>query len=246
MTMPVALQMYSVRDKTEKDMLGTLEKVAEIGYKGVEFAGFMDVPAKSMKARLESLGLKPVGSHTSMKLLKENLDEAIAYNLEIGNQYIICPFNSYESREDYLRTAAFLEETGKKCRAAGLRLGYHNHDFEFKRYDGEYGFDILFGKTTPENLVAELDTGWAFNAGADPVEYLGRYKGRCPLIHVKDFLTRGERTFAEIGMGIIDIGAIIKAAAAAGTEWAIVEQDATSLPTLESVEISFNNLKKIL
>lgn len=245
MTLPVAVQLYSVRDNTEKDMPGTLKKIAEIGYKGVEFAGFMGIPAKKLKAELDSLGLKAVGSHTPMQLLKEKLDEQIEYNLEIGNKYVICPWHSFEGREDYVRAAGFFEETGKKCRAAGLQFAYHNHDFEFKELDGEYGFDILM-KASPEYVAAELDTGWAFFAGADPAAYLGKLKGRCPLIHVKDFKNTTEKSYTEVGTGIVDIGSIIKAAEGAGTEWAIVEQDATSLPTLESVKISFNNLKKFL
>jgi sugar phosphate isomerase/epimerase len=246
MKLPIALQLYSVRGDTERDMLGTLEKVAGMGYTGVEFAGFGDIPAKKMKAELEKLGLKAVASHTRIQLLKEKLDEAIEYNLEIGSKYIICPSNKYEAREDFLQTARLLDEVGEKCRAAGLRLGYHNHDFEFKTYDGEYGLDILFRNTKPDNLAAEIDSGWAFYAGVDPAEYIGGYRGRCPLVHVKDFLTRGERSFTEIGSGIVDIGAVIRAAEAAGAEWLIVEQDASSRPMLESVKICFDNLSKLL
>lgn len=245
MKLPIALQLYTIRDETEKDMLGTLEKVAGMGYTGVEFAGFGGMTAKEMKAALAKLGLTGFASHTGIKLLKERLDEEIEYNLEVGCKYIICPFNSYESREDYLRTAEFLNETGEKCRAAGLQFGYHNHDFEFKTYDGEYGLDILLRETSPKNLIVEIDTGWAFYAGIDPAVYIAKYKGRCPLLHLKDFLTRGERTFTEIGNGIIDTTSIIQAAKAAGTEWLIVEQDVSSLTSLESAKICFDNLSKL-
>lgn len=246
MNLPVALQLYSVRDETEKDMLGTLEKVAGMGYTGVEFAGFGNIPARKMKAELARLGLKAVASHTGLQLLREKLDKEIEYNLEIGNKYIICPYNTYETKEDFLETAAFLNETGEKCRAAGLQLGYHNHDHEFRIFDGEYGLDILLHIASPKNLVAEIDSGWVFYAGIDPAEYIVKYKGRCPLIHIKDFLTRSEKSYTEIGNGIVDISAIIKAAETAGTEWLIVEQDASSRSTLESVKICIDNLTKLL
>lgn len=246
MKLPIALQLYSVRDETEKDMLGTLKKVAGMGYTGVEFAGFGGIPAGQMKAELAALGLKPIANHTGIKLLKERLEEEIEYNLEVGIKYIICPFNSYESKEDYLKTAAFLSETGEKCKASGLQLGYHNHAFEFTAYDGEYGLDILYRETSAGNLTAEIDSGWVFFAGVDPAEYILKYKGRCPLIHVKDFLTKGERTFTEIGNGIIDMKAIISAAEAAGTEWLIVEQDVSSRTSLESAKICIDNLSKLL
>lgn len=245
MKLPIALQLYSVRDETEKDMLGTLGKVAGMGYTGVEFAGFRGIPAKEMRAELSKLGLKAVASHTGLQLLKEKLDEEIEYNLEIGNKYIICPMNKCEPMDEFLKAAEFFNTVGEKCRANGLSFGYHNHDFEFQKVNGEYYLDALFSRVSPANLTAEIDTGWVFYAGIDPAEYIGKYKGRCPLIHVKDFLTRGERTFTEIGNGIIDTRAIIKAAEAAGTEWVIVEQDHSSRSTLESAKICFDNLSKL-
>ena len=246
MKLPIALQLYTVRDETEKDMRGTLEKVAGMGYTGVEFAGFGGISAQKMKAELAKLGLKAVASHTGIQLLREKLDEEIEYNLEIGCKYIVCPSNRCESMDEFLKISEFFNTVGEKCRANGLRFGYHNHDFEFKKVDGEYYLDVLFSRVSPANLAAEIDTGWVFYAGIDPAEYISKYKGRCPLIHVKDFLTRGERSFTEIGNGIIDTRAIIEAAEAAGTEWLIVEQDASSRSTLESAKICFDNLSKLV
>jgi sugar phosphate isomerase/epimerase len=245
MKLPIALQLYTIRDETEKDMLGTLEKVAGMGYTGVEFAGFGGISAKEMKAGLGKLGLKAIASHTGIKLLKEKLDEEIEYNLEVGCKYIICPSNNCEPMDDFLNISEFFDTVGEKCRSNGLIFGYHNHDFEFEKVDGEYYLDALFSRVSPKNLVAEIDTGWAFYAGIDPAVYIAKYKGRCPLLHLKDFLTRGERTFTEIGNGIIDTSSIIQAAKAAGTEWLIVEQDVSSLTSLESAKICFDNLSKL-
>lgn len=246
MKLPIALQLYSVRDETEKDMPGTLEKLAAMGYTGVEFAGFGGIPAQEMRAKLAGLGLKAVASHTGINLLKERLDEEIEYNLEIGSKYIICPSNRCEPMDDFLKITDFFDKVGEKCRANGLRFGYHNHDFEFLKVNDEYYLDALFAGISPENLAAEIDAGWVFYAGIDPAEYIGRYKGRCPLIHVKDFLTRGERSFTEIGNGIVDNGAVVRAAEAAGAEWLIVEQDVSSRSTLESAKICFDNLSKLI
>ena len=245
MKLPIALQLYSVRDEMEKDVVGTLKKVADIGYKGVEFAGFWNLSATQLKKALDDFGLTAVGSHTDIKLLSGNLDEVVEYNLTIGNKYVVCPFNRYESKKDYIEASKLYNEIGEKLRAGGLKFLYHNHDFELKKYDGEYGLDILFKGVKTGNMEAEIDSGWVFYAGVDPVAYVKSYTGRCPLIHIKDFTSIDGRNYTEIGKGIVDVKAIAEAAADAGTKWLIVEQDETSIPTLESVRISFENLKKI-
>lgn len=245
MNLPIALQLYSIRDEMEKDFTGTLKKVADIGYKGVEFAGFGGLSAAKLREVLDSLGLAVVGSHTGVDQLSEKLDEVIEYNLALGNKYIVCSYCKLESIEDIIKFSKFFNEVGEKLRARGLEFLYHNHDFEFKKYDGEYGLDILFKGAKSENLAAEIDSGWVFFAGIDPAAYVKSYKGRCPLVHIKDFLTAGTRSFTEIGNGIIDVKAIAAAAVEAGTKWLIAEQDESSIPTLESVRISFENLKKL-
>lgn len=245
MNLPIALQLYSVRDEMEKDFIGTLKKVADIGYKGVEFAGFGNLPAVQLKEALADLGLTPVGSHTGVDLLSEKLDEVIEYNLTLGNKYIICPYNKYESKEDIIKASQFYNETGEKIRARGLEFLYHNHDFEFNKFDGEYGIDIIFKGIKSGNMAAEIDAGWVFYAGIDLAAYINSYTGRCPLIHIKDFLSIDNKNFTEIGNGIVDVKAIAAAAVEAGTKWLIVEQDECSIPSLESVRISFENLKKM-
>ncbi len=245
MSLPIALQLYTVRDETAKDFIGTMEKVAAMGYAGVEFAGFGDVPAAKMRAALGRLGLKAAGSHTGLDLLRDRLDEVIEYNLEIGNKYVVCPWATYQTKEDYINMAKFLEQTGVKCREKGLQLAYHNHDFEFNSFDGEYALDILYRETSPGNLAAEIDTCWVFYAGVDPVGYIEKYKGRCPLIHLKDLKEKGEKEFIEVGDGVIDITAIAGAAEKAGAQWLIVETDICPRPTLESAKISLENLKRM-
>lgn len=243
--LPVALQLYSVRDELARDFIGTLEAVADIGYSGVEFAGFGGVPAIQVKNALDNLGLAAVGSHTSLNLLTEDLEAVIEYNRILGNRYIICPYNTYKSKEDFVKAAELYNETGEKIRAQGLEFLYHNHDFEFEKYDGEYGLDIIFKGAKPENVAAEIDSGWVFYAGVDPVGYIKSYTGRCPLVHIKDFKSTSGRSFTEVGTGIADIEAIAAAAVEAGTKWLVVEQDESAMPSFDSVRLSLENLKKM-
>jgi sugar phosphate isomerase/epimerase len=245
MKLPVAIQLYSVRDAMEKDFAGTLRKIADLGYKGVEFAGFGGFSAVQIRDLLKELGLTPAGSHTGIDALRDNLDEIIEYNLTIGNKYIICPYNQYKSKEEYISAAKFYDECGEKIRARGLEFLYHNHDFEFMKFDGEYGLDIIFKNVKPENVGAELDLGWIFYAGIDPAAFLRSFKKRCPLVHIKDFLSAGEKTFTEIGNGLVDTKGIAAAAVETGVEWLIVEQDVSNITSMESARINLENLKKI-
>ena len=245
MRLPVAVQLYSIRDEVVKDFIGALEKVAEIGYNGVEFAGFGDVPAAKMKAALDRLGLKAVGSHTGIDLLVNKLDEVMEYNLEIGNKYIVCPYDKRDSREGYMELAKLYTGIGEKCRDKGLQFCYHNHAHELQKYDGEYALDTLFANTCPDLLKAEIDTFWVYYAGLDPVEYVRKYTGRCPLLHLKDMEAGEARDFAEVGNGIINIKGLVDVAGEIGTEWLVVEQDRCKRPPLESIKISFDNLKAL-
>lgn len=245
MNIPVAVQLYTLREETEIDFVGTLKKVAEIGYKGVEFAGFGGFKASELKAILLNLGLKPAGAHIGIEELSNNLNEIIAYNLELGNRYIVCPYANFENKEAYINMAAELDKIGKKLKSVGLELCYHNHAHEFTSYDGEYGLDIIYKGTEAENLKAEVDTYWVAYAGLDPAEYLKKYALRTPLVHIKDMENSENRDFTEIGNGILDIKAIAKQAIENEAEWLIVEQDVCKRPTLESVKISFESLKKM-
>lgn len=246
MSIPVAVQLYTLRDALKEDFMGTLEKVAEIGYQGVEFAGFGGFDALELKAKLETLNLKPAGAHISLDELKSNLQEIIKYNLQLGNKYIVCPWASFTKREDYIDLAKTLDNIGKELKEAGLHLCYHNHAHELDLYDGEYALDILFNQVDSEYLKAEIDTYWVTYAGLDAIEYMKKYSGRTPLIHIKDMAATKEREFTEIGNGTIDIKSISEQTKNNGAQWLIVEQDICKRNPIESVKISFDNLKKIM
>jgi sugar phosphate isomerase/epimerase len=247
MSLPIALQLYSIKDETEKNFTEALRKVAKIGYTGVEFAGYGGLSSSELKALLQELGLKACGSHVSLEELTKNIDSVIEYNLEIGNPYIICPWAAYSNKEDYENMAKTLNALAIKCKAKGILFGYHNHGHEFQEFQGEYGLDIIYKETDSELVKAEIDTYWVQHAGLNPVEYIKKHAGRCDLIHIKDMeIVDGERRSTEVGNGIMDFKTIIKEAEGQGTKWLIVEQEFFNKSSLESVEIGYRNLKKLL
>ncbi|MGM1046407.1 MAG: sugar phosphate isomerase/epimerase family protein [Bacillota bacterium] len=248
--MGIGLQMYTLRDETAQDFRGTLRKVAELGYEGVEFAGYGDIPAEEMKTLLQELGLKAIGSHVGIELLREDLQKEIDYLKTIGAKYMMCPYVAPEDREDaegWKNLFAFLEEVGAEARKQGLIFGYHNHAFEFEaEVDGEFVFDAMYSTTSPDAVQVEMDVCWVQFAGQDPLAYIPKYAGRLPLLHLKDFSkdAEGNMQTLELSQGSVDLPAVIKASSDAGTEWLIVEQDVCQNPPLQSVSNSLNWLKE--
>jgi sugar phosphate isomerase/epimerase len=238
--------MYTVREEMAKDFTDTLRKVAEIGYKAVEFAGTGGMEAKDLRALLDDLGLQVCGSHMGVDALTEKLDETIEFNLAVGNPFLVCPGIPEEMRNSadaWRKTAALFDAAGAKAREHGLLVAYHNHDKEFQQFDGAYGLDILLNNSTAGNVGAELDVFWAKYGGVDPVAYMKTQPGRIALLHLKD-MAQDEKSFAEVGEGILDFQGIFAQAEAAGAQAYIVEQDTCTRPPLESVKISLDNLKK--
>ena len=244
MGIPVALQLYTVRDECAKDFSGTLEKVAKMGYAGVEFAGYGGYSAADLKARLEKLGLMPVGSHVDLSLLEKDLNAVISFCGELGSTYIVCPHADIKDAAGVEKYASAFNAYGERIQAAGMEFCYHNHSHELAKVDGGFALDLLFSKTDPSLVEIELDTCWIHAAGADPVAYIERYAGRCPVIHVKDIKGDG-KTLTEVGTGVVDVKAIVRAAEKNAVEWLVVEQDACDKPSLESARISLENLKKM-
>ncbi|MBO1005324.1 sugar phosphate isomerase/epimerase family protein [Pseudogracilibacillus auburnensis] len=245
-TIPVAVQMFTLREESEKDFAGTLKKVAELGFDGVEFAGYGGLDVKEVRALLDEYGLKAAASHVGLDQLQNNLDQVIEEQKILGSEYVVCPYLLEDQRneESYKALIPFLEEAGEKCRQEGLTLCYHNHDFELEKLsDGRFALQAIFEDTTPENVQAEFDVYWLTKAGENPVEWIERYKDRTPLIHLKDMTTDEEQFFAELGTGGVNIEAVMEAGKEIGAKWFVVEQDATRKTPFESIEISINYLK---
>ncbi|MFA9457965.1 sugar phosphate isomerase/epimerase family protein [Halalkalibacter sp. AB-rgal2] len=248
-TIPVAVQLFTLREECEKDFAGTLKKVAELGFNGVEFAGYGGMSAQEVKALLDELGLKAASSHVPLDQLQNNLDQVIEDQKTLGSKYVVCPFLMPDQRteEHYQALIPFLEEAGVKCQSEGITLCYHNHDFELERLeDGRMALEAIFDDTSEENVQTELDIYWLTKAGETPTKWIDRYKGRTPLVHLKDMTTDDERFFAELGTGGVDIEAVLAKGEEANVEWWVVEQDVSRKTPFESIEISINYLKKKL
>ena len=245
---PVAVQMYTLREESAKDFAGTLKRVAELGFDGVEFAGYGGLTAQEVKALLDELGLQAAGSHVPLEELENNLPGAIEYQKILGSKYIVCPYlmPDRRSEEDYKALISQLNHVGEKCRSEGITLCYHNHDFELELLsDGRTALQTIFDETNPENVQTELDVYWLTKANQKPVEWINRYQYRTPLIHLKDMTTDEEQFFAELGTGGVDLESILNIGEQAGVQWWVVEQDVSRLTPLESIEISIKYLKSL-
>ncbi len=240
-----ALQLYSVRDLMQEDPLKTLEETAKAGYDGVEFAGFFDIPAETMKAKLDEVGLEVCGSHTALELMEKDFDAVLDYNEIIGNNLIIIPYIDPELRtkDYYIELAEKMNDYAKRCKARGFTLAYHNHDFEFKIFDGVTGYDMLIEGTDPQLVKFQVDMGWVSYSGLDTQDFIEKYGHRIIDIHVKQFKEVGSKEGTEVDRGMVDYKPIIKAYQDLGVEWFIVEQENFDIPMLESIGISCQALK---
>jgi sugar phosphate isomerase/epimerase len=246
----IGLQMYTVRERTSADMIGTLKELAEIGYTAVEFAGYGGVPVTDLKATLDDLGIRAFAAHVGLDQFQSRFDGVVDDLKTLGAEFAIVPYVAPEQRTglfgDLDALASTFNDWGARCRDAGVRFAYHNHDFEFAPGSTGNGtlLDDLLGATDPSLVNLELDAFWAAYAGFDPLAVIAQYAGRIPLLHAKDMAPGDQKADAPVGDGILPWRHIIDAADAAGTEWYIVEQDhpqdamadvATSLRALENL-----------
>jgi sugar phosphate isomerase/epimerase len=267
---PIGLQLYTVRDAMEKDLDGTLAKVAAIGYKNVELAGFsmeggeilyFNHSPKALRAALDRNGLSAVSTHVNYKsLAPENFAKVIEISQLLGHNYIVNPWIDEEVRKQadgWQRTADTFNHAGEMSQKSGMQFAYHNHWFEFLAVDGKLPYDILLAETDPKLVKMEMDLCWIEVAGGDPVKYFSRYPGRFPLVHVKDMKTiapvpaSGGQNLGDsldqmtsVGSGVIDWKHIFAHAEAAGIKYYIVEHDKPKEP-FDSISISYAYLEKL-
>lgn len=237
-SLQVALELYTVRDEANHDFVGTLRRVAQIGYAGVEFSGYGNLAAQELSALLAETGLSVAGTHLRLDALQgEQLDESIQYSKNIGCACIVLPWlaNEWRTVEGIRSLAPRMNAIGQRCQEQGITFAYHNHDFEFARVDGGYLFDQLLQATDPSLVKIELDVYWAAYADVDPVAFLQAHADRIALIHLKDMAP--DRSMTEVGKGILDMQGIC-AFAQARSLWGIVEHDHPQIPSLESARIS--------
>ncbi|MCL2839306.1 MAG: sugar phosphate isomerase/epimerase [Defluviitaleaceae bacterium] len=178
------IQLYSLKDVIFNDFVGTLKRVKDIGYTGVEFFGgfFGEMEAKELKKLLEDIGLEPISAH----LHSAQIPDIIPYAAELGLKYLIDPMAHFNTYEEALEMAKTFNEVGKKCKEAGIQFGYHNHRHEFLESPDGYLMDTIIKNTNPDWVCVELDVGWTVCAGADAVAFINKHAGRIKLIHVKE------------------------------------------------------------
>lgn len=237
---PVALQLFTLREEADKDFKGTLRKVAEMGFDGVELAGHGGLDILEVKEALQSCGLQAISSHVPLADLRNDLKKVLEEQLELGVKFIVCPYLTEEER-DYALLISDLNAIGKRCHEAGLTLCYHHHDFEvLTEYNGRPALSSILEETS---VKAELDVYWLTYAGENPPKWIERYHP--PLVHLKDMTTDGERFFAELGTGGVDLEPVFSLEESANIQWWIVEQDASKTSPIESVRKSMDYLKQI-
>ncbi len=234
---PFALQLYTVRDHMEADPAGTLKQVKAAGFDHVELAGTAGLAVEQFKALLESAGLQPSSAHYGMDAITQQTSQVIADCKCFGLRHVVMPYANFQTSAEWADMARKLDTAGAQLRDAGIRLSYHNHGHELGMIDGKVILDLILETAQPENLCAQLDTFWIKYAGAEPVAYIQKYAGRCPLIHIKDMDPSSKKDkpiFADLGTGTMDWPPIFAAAKAAGVEWYIVEEDTCPHDSLES------------
>lgn len=245
--LPIALQLYTVRDETARDFTGTLRRVAAMGYGAVEFAGYGGLSASALLDLLNELGLRAPSAHClSIDASGDKLAHELAFARELGCAYAVLPWIGRErfTQTPFSTLVKELTSIGQRCQEAGLQFVYHNHDYSFYRLEnGRLLLDELLAACDPALLALELDVYWAAYAGIDPVAYLHQHPGRVPLLHLKDMQAGEDRGMSEVGDGILNIAALIAAGERLGTRWLVVEHDHPTIPSLESAERSLHNLQ---
>lgn len=269
MKKPIAIQVYSVRDAAEADLESTLKALKEYGYDGIELAGLYGNAPETVRDLCKKYGLDPISAHVSYKEMMADPDKLFADYATIGCKYVAIPSlptDRIPGGEKWGETVELIKTFATAAKKNGIQLLYHNHDFEFETVGGEYKLDIMY-KTLPADVLGtEIDTCWVNVGGEDPAEYVKKYAGRTPVVHLKDFFGEksddmyeliGEETkpkrpggfeFRPVGKGLQNFPAILDAAEAAGAEWVVVEQDKPSmdLTSMECAKASVEYLRSIM
>ncbi len=239
-----SIQLYSVREETAKDFAGVLNKLGEIGYTGVEFAGYGTLTAQEMKKLLTDNNLKSVGSHVGYKKLTETLDAELEYNNVLGTEYIVCPHAEIKTREAALQYAESLSAIAEKVEAAGMKFGYHNHAFEFAKDGDEYLLDVFY-KNASKKVFMQLDLYWAAYAGVDYMAYMEANKDKLKMLHIKQIKDFETKKCVDLNEGVLDFNTIIKKTLGYGVQHFILEQEEFAVSPYISVKNGFDYIMSL-
>lgn len=252
---PIGVQLYTVRSILPNDLAGTLQAIRKIGYQNVEtFVAEYKMSAKDLRQAILDAGLAVPSAHFGYNDFESRFD----YAKELGVECIVCssiPKTVADSAEGYKRGAEQYNKWGERAKSMGMKFGFHNHDVEFQPYGDVTGFDVLMRYTDPALVQWQMDCYWVAQAGHDPVAMLRQYGHRIQSLHLKDrkpnvptsFTTGpGAAHFTEVGEGTLDWKTIFPLAAKNHIQWMFVEQDQTDKPPLESLQISYRNIEKLM
>ncbi len=246
-SVPIGLQLYSVRSLMPKDLFGTLYAVRRDGYTVVEAAGYYGCTATDFLYAVDSARLRCVSAHYTLKLLETQLDQWIEYSQRLGLEYMVCSSSGGMHRDpnasgpptldDWRWIAGQFNQVGEKIKAAGMTFGVHNHTPEFAVIDGVLVYDELLRLTDPKLVVFEMDCGWVYASGHDPVDYLSKTPERFPLLHIKDMirLPDGKMHTPVLGKGKVDYGPILRAAT--GLKYSFVEQEQFDMDVIHELKL---------
>ncbi len=243
---PVGVQVYSVRTVAEKDLAGTIAKIAKMGYDGVEFAGYYGHSAKDIRKMMDDNNIVCCGTHTQMDdLSDEKLAATIEFNKTLGNKYLIVPWlqpDEANPKEGWLKYAKRLNVLAEKVKRHGMMVGYHSHAHDFAPLDGTTPWDLLFSNTS-KDVIMQIDTGNAMSGGGDPVACLKKYPGRAVTVHLKEYSATNPN--AMLGEGDVKWVEIFRLCRSiGGTKWYIIEEEKDAYEPMVGIEISLKNFKK--
>ena len=249
----IGLELYTVRDLMKNDVEGTLAKVAAIGYREVEFAGYFNHPPAEIRAMIDRHGLTAPAGHVAFEAIAQGWDQVIDAAHTVGNRYVVVAWIPEPQRRDldgWKRVGETLTRAGEACHNAGLTFAFHNHSYEFVPLGGQLPYDVLLTATDPALVKLEMDLFWITFGGQDPLAYFAKYPGRFPLVHVKDMTAKprsdipADSVMRDVGKGSIDWKRIFARSEQAGIRHYFVEHDSPG-DALASSRASYEYLKRL-
>jgi len=243
----IGVQLYTVRELLQKDFEGTLARLAAIGFREVEFAGYVGRSPQAVRAALKTAGLDAPSAHVPIETTRDHWPRALEAAHVIGHKYLVVAWLPEKERgalDGYRAAADLFNRVGEQANAAGLRFAYHNHAFEFARLEGRIPYDVLLERCDPRYVAFEMDLYWITKGGQDPLGYFARWPGRFPMVHVKDSTGAPEHRMVDVGVGIIPWRAIFARREQAGIHHYFVEHDEPADP-LASVRASYEYLRRL-
>ena len=235
------MQLYSLRDYVDNDIMWTLEKIKEAGFDGIELAGEHGVPANVLKVKLFELGLEPMGAHVNFQRLEERLDEAVDFCVELGVNCVFCPGTDLSDIDKINHAVEVFKIAGERFAEKGIQFGFHCHHREFATIDNRYILDILYEKMPAELFTFELDTFWVRRGNEDPAKIANQYADRIYVLHAKDMYEDGKDS--TVGGGCIDFEAVMSNLH--NLKWVVIEQEGFEGDPFEEIANGCANMKKV-